>query len=80
MASLFWNAIFGISKRRTTKQMTFLESWDKAGQDVYVYVYNVYKRQFSDSKYDIFWPELDMALVYLSDLEVSVTIKFYAPN
>ena len=26
---IFWNSIFGISDCRTTKQMTFLESWDK---------------------------------------------------
>ena len=58
MTSLFWNSIFGICNCRTTKQMAFLEFWDKTGQDRYVL-----KRKFRFSKRDLFylnltWPEV----------------------
>ena len=54
---IFWNSIFRISNCRTTKQMTFLESWDKTEQNRYVF-----KRKLWLSTYDLFWPELDRTL------------------
>ena len=57
MTSLFWSAIFGISNCRKSKQMTFLETWDKTRQDRYVL-----KRNLWVSKFDLFWPELDLTL------------------
>ena len=53
----FVNRIFDIFKCRTSKQMTFLESWDKIGHDRYVL-----KRNFWVSKFGLFWPDLDLNL------------------
>ena len=72
MTSLFWKSIFGICNCRTTKQMPFLEFWDKTGQDGYVL-----KRTFEFSKCDLFtwtWPDLR------SNVKMSVTIEFYVWN
>ena len=55
MASLFWNPICGIFIFRTTKQMTFLEFWDKTGQDRYLF-----KRKFWFLPFELFWPEVDL--------------------
>ena len=71
---IFWNSIFGISNCRTTKQMTFLESWDKTGQDIYLL-----ERKFRFSKFDLFWPELDLILGQMWKW-VSPSIEFYVWN
>ena len=57
MTLLFWNTNFGISNCRMSKQMTFFELWDKTGEDMYLF-----KNKFWFSKFDIFWPELDLIL------------------
>ena len=55
---IFWNSIFGISDCRTTKQMTFLESWDKTEQNKYL----CFKNKISSFKIWTFCPELDLTL------------------
>ena len=51
----FLNSIFEISTCRMTKLMTFLETWDKIEQNRYYFV-----RKFRLSKFDLFWPEIDL--------------------
>ena len=55
--AIFWNSIFGIFNCCTTKQMTFLESWEKTEQNRHAF-----KKRFGLSKSDLFWPELDLTL------------------
>ena len=58
MTSLFWTAIFGISNCRTAKQMTFLEYWDRTGQDSYVLKRIFWVRKFGFFDLSLTWPSV----------------------
>ena len=57
MASLFETRFLEILCVVRQNKMTYLESWDKTGQDRHIF-----KRKFWLSKFDRFWPELDLTL------------------
>ena len=68
MTPPFWKAFLDIFHCRTSKQLTFLESWDKTGQDRHIF-----KSKFWFLKIDLLtwiWPDL------WSKLKTIVTIEF----
>ena len=55
---IFLNAIFGVSKCRTWKWMTFLEPLDKTEQDRCIFVGKFWNLTY----FDLVWPEVDLSL------------------
>ena len=54
---VFWNIFLGISNRRTSKLISFLESWGKTGQDKHAPVWQFYVWRFN-----LIWPDFDLIL------------------
>ena len=55
---IFWNSIFRISNCRTTKQMTFLESWDKTQQNAYFLKENFDFQDLTIFDLNLTWPSV----------------------
>ena len=72
MTSLFWKPIVGSCNCRTTKQMTFLESWDKTRQGTHVFKGKFWFQNVTFLTWT--WPDLR------SNVKLSVIIEFYVPN
>ena len=72
MTSLYLTTIFSISNCRTSKQMTFLESWDKTGQHRYVFKRIVWVSKLKFLTWT--WTDLE------SGMKMSVAFGFYVPN
>ena len=58
------------------KNKSFLESWDKTGQDRLVF-----RRKFWFKKFDLFWPNLTLYWPFLGwNPKINATIVFCVPN